>query len=549
MQRAVAAYCLVMIALKYSVCSAQCDFTWGRQVGAGSNTECTSVASGDAGSIYTAGSFSGTALFDSVALTTADNFYNPFIAKYDAAGALLWAAGVPGARTAYGMAADRDGNVCITGYFGDRAIAGTDTAISNGDQDLYIARFDARGRPLWLRALGGDSLDVGRAVALDPDGNIYVAGHFSHGITSGAEHVTSRGGNDVLIAKYAPGGTLLWLRSAGGAGDDRAYAVAVSAQGGIYVCGMFEGEAIFGGDTLRVPGAAYAPFVARLDAGGRFIDARAPWVSTAGIARSMAAAKGGGLYVAGEFEGMAAFGTDTLRTHGVRDIFLARLDTAGSWAWARGAGGAAQDGARSVAVDGTGTVYCTGLAADPSFGPLYFGDDTITSGFGSQIFVAAYDSLGRFRCAAIAGGASGDAGNAVAAGPGGDIYVAGAFTDHAEFGSFALDGNGPVNSSGFLARLRAAPAAVHDLPASTGMAAIVPNPAHGAFTIRDIPEGTAHCTITVADLMGRTIYRAAPDASAGSAGIRCDISGVPCGLYVVSIAMEGRVLRRVVGVW
>ena len=538
-------FCLLLsAAINLSLSHAQCAFEWGRQVGAESNTECTGAGIDARGNIYATGNFTDTARFDAATLIAAGNFYNPFIAKYAPGGNLLWARNVEGARLSYGVAVGGDGSACITGYFGDYAIVGSDTLESHGRQDIYIAKYDGDGNPLWGRGLGGDSLDAARAIATDRAGNIYIAGQFAHQIDAKTLQIGSRGGNDILIAKYDANGELLWARSAGGSGDDRGYAIGADDAGNVYVSGMFEVEAIFGADTLRSFEDAFTTFIVRLDSNGGFVWARSPGGFSTSIGRSLAADGRGNVYVAGELEGEAIFGLDTLASHGGRDMFVVRLDTAGEIIWGRNGGGTWHDGAHGVAIDSSGRIFCTGSAADPAFGPLYFEDDSIIATYGSEVFVAGYDSSGRFLCGVTAGGASGDLGQGIASARNGDIYIAGAFTETARFGAITLQGNGPIFGSGFLARVQGLPSDVAegDGDNSIGLS-IHPNPARGTIFLRGISSSRYSCLVIIHDLLGRPVYRHEfPPASIGE-DIRCDIGGIGAGIYFVRVETGGGLYR------
>src|SRR5215475_14318515 len=72
----------------------------------------------------------------------------------------------------------------------------------------------------WVRAIGsgGSGSDAGNAVKTDQLGNQYVTGSFSASAQFGSQTLDSQGGADVFLAKYGPGGHLLWIVQAGGAG-------------------------------------------------------------------------------------------------------------------------------------------------------------------------------------------------------------------------------------------------------------------------------------------------------------------------------------------
>src|SRR5690606_25122804 len=58
------------------------------------------------------------------------------------------------------------------------------------------------------------------ATATDALGNVYAAGYFGGTITLGTTSLMSNGGNDMYLAKYTSDGTLAWATSLGGTSTD-----------------------------------------------------------------------------------------------------------------------------------------------------------------------------------------------------------------------------------------------------------------------------------------------------------------------------------------
>ncbi len=78
------------------------------------------------------------------------------------------------------IATDANGNAYITGYFYSPAITFSTTTLTNaGGQDIFIAKFDSGGSVLWAKSEGGIKYDYGQGIATDANGNIYVSGQFS----------------------------------------------------------------------------------------------------------------------------------------------------------------------------------------------------------------------------------------------------------------------------------------------------------------------------------------------------------------------------------
>ncbi|WP_201987327.1 T9SS type A sorting domain-containing protein [Hymenobacter rubidus] len=291
------------------------------------------------------------------------------------------------------------------------------------------------------------------ATTADAAGNVYVAGGFQGTATWGNISLTSAGRRDIFVAKWSPvTGQFVWVVQAGGIGQDRAYALAVNNTG-VYLTGYFSGSANFGSTSLTSAGFSDV-FVAKLTDTGS--SASFAWAQRAGGADEESAwglaVNGTSVYVTGFFLSTTTFGSTSLFSAGYNDVFVAKLVDAGSsaaWSWALRAGTAGDELAFSVAVSGTG-VYVAGTFDNPT---LAFGSTVLTNGGGYDGFVAKLTDAGNsasWTWAQGFGAFSSDMASSVVA-TGTSVYLGGSFTSSAGFGSTTLVGTGARN--GFVAKL------------------------------------------------------------------------------------------------
>jgi hypothetical protein len=106
--------------------------------------------------------------------------------------------------------------------------------------------------------------------------------------------------------------------------------------------------------------------------------------------------------------------------------------------WARQAGGPGGDLGASVAVDGSGNCVVTGWFS----GTAVFGPTTLTSAGDLDIFIVKIDHSGNFLWAKRAGGPGADRGQGIAVDGSGNVFVTGAFSGTAAFGSTPLTSAG-----------------------------------------------------------------------------------------------------------
>ena len=257
-----------------------------------------------------------------------------FVSKLSADGSrLVYSTYLGGASDDHGaaIAVDASGSAYVTGstYSTDFPVAAAWQGAIAGGQDAFIARLSADGNSLLFGTfLGGSggSLgypEAGQGIALDGQGNAYVAG-----VTSSTNfpllhplQVSKRGSSpDAFVAKLTAAGALSYSTYLGGTGVDAANAIAVDAGGSAYVAGQ-----TFSSDLP--------------------------------VINSLQASSGGDY-----------------------DAFWAKLSPTGdSLAVLSYLGGAGPDTATAVALDPTGSLYIAGWTLSPNF-PVLNGYQSINAG-------------------------------------------------------------------------------------------------------------------------------------------------------------------------
>jgi hypothetical protein len=95
----------------------------------------------------------------------------------------------------------------------------------------------------------GNGQEIGRGVAVDSSGAVYITGGtssanfpvttgaFDTSLATGGTELGNEGASDVFVAKFAANGQLVWATYIGGPNYDRSYALAVDSAGDVYVAG------------------------------------------------------------------------------------------------------------------------------------------------------------------------------------------------------------------------------------------------------------------------------------------------------------------------
>lgn len=325
------------------------------------------------------------------------------------------------------IATDAAGNTYVTGNRGNPSIPIPTNIIPNpfvggfssvfltifsapyAPDDVFVSKIDSSGKVLFTNTFAGKGVDQAFAVAVDPTGNIYVAGTTSSPdfpVSNALQSQPSQFGTGFIVKLSPDGRTILYSTYFGGlAGYTSINAMTTDAAGNLYLTGT-----TYSSDfphTAGMPTAAVvqagipytsqstsAAFVAGLDAAGDKIvfagtvggtqtncaggthDCLNTLVSTTGIAIGLDAAKnvyfGGNTNAtdlpgtAGAFlkQGTGAF-AGKIATGGTGLAYLTFLGSASELA-----NGPFETGANvlsSLTVDPAGNAYFAGTTGDPKF--------------------------------------------------------------------------------------------------------------------------------------------------------------------------------------
>jgi hypothetical protein len=286
----------------------------------------------------------------------------------------------------------------------------------------------------WHTFYGSAGHDPGTAIAIDKDGNIYVAG--SSGTSwqgdGGANPLHAHSGShDLTVMKLDSSGAYQWHTFYGSNGDEFAYGIAVDEDGGIYVTGS--SHANWQGDGNRDPLHGFNGrddiTVLKLDGNGAY-----QWHTFYGSAlfsdygSGIATDADGGVVVSG---GSAApwsgdGGTGPLHEHsgGIGDIMVLKLDSRGAYQWHTFYGSKGDDGSAGLAVDKNGNVYVVGQSyatwkGVEGIAPLHRHKGK------ADITVLKLDGRGAYQWHTFYGSKKDEYGRAIAVDGGGNVYVAG----------------------------------------------------------------------------------------------------------------------------
>ncbi len=249
--------------------------------------------------------------------------YDMWVVRTDASGNLLW-----DWHSADDRGDDRIWGVTTTPS-GDVVAVGEQIHVA-GNWEAAVLRFDAAGNLLWHKLYGGASTESARAVVTAPNGDLLFAGYTNS---------WGSGSYDAWLVRLGAQGDEKSAQTYGGSGDDRAFGLALLADGGYAVTGWTTSKGAGGRDL----------WVLHTDGAGALT-----WEATRGgtsndEGRGVAQAPDGSI---------AAVGTKTGSGTGNGDVYVVRL---------------APDGSELACDDG---VDCTLDGCDPVAGCMAQPDDT-----------------------------------------------------------------------------------------------------------------------------------------------------------------------------
>lgn len=409
--------------------------TYSTYVGAGATYQATAVTTDSSGNAYITGSTIGPR-----------GDANIFVRKINPAGtALLYITTIGGAGDdiANAIAVDSSGAAFLTGQTlsNDLPVKNAFQPQTFGNTDAFLLRLDPTGTALLFSTyIGGSGQDRAFAIALDSQGNAYIAGDttadFPTSTTQPPFQKGPFGGYDVFVARFDTTGNANYSTYFGGSLDEHAFAIALDAAGNAYITGSTQSA------NLPISTGAFQPglggvadaFVCEFNPtlskviystylGGNDLD------SGQGIAVDGA----GNTYVAGSTSSnnfpavTGSFRTSPLG--GASDIFMTKLAPGGgTLIYSTFIGGHGDDFANALAVDGAGNAYITGSTTSADF-PVTTDALELTRGRLSDAFVLGLNPSGTaVGYSTYFGGSGNETGQGIAVDGKGGVYVVGQTT-------------------------------------------------------------------------------------------------------------------------
>ena len=361
------------------------NLIWAKSMGGPATDYAKFITVDSLGNVFTVGSFDGTVDFDpngGVSNLTSAGGSDFYLQKLDADGNLIWVKQFAGPNDdlAESIALDSDLNIYMTGYYSGTVDFDPNIGISNltsgGGTDIFVVKLDTSGGFVWAKSMGGASSDYGRSIKIDNSGNLYSIGSFGYTAdfdpSAGIYNLTCSGSHEFYIQKLNFNGDFIWAKSTEGSmlgwGSSEGVSLTIDKFDNLYSTGSYSGSVDFDpnvGTTVFTSQGNIDIFIQKLSTTGNFIWAKSFGGTGQDTPGAIALDKFDNVYTTGQFLNTVDFdpgaGTINLTATGGNNIFIQKLNSNGSFIWARNTTGTSNSYGTSIAVDQLGSVYSTGF--------------------------------------------------------------------------------------------------------------------------------------------------------------------------------------------
>ena len=133
------------------------------------------------------------------------------------------------------MAIDNEGNIYLLGLTKILSSKGSSSALLPSlKSNILIMKLTPSGKKIWTKTIGTLEEDFGTSISLDSKNNIYVTGH-THG---SFPQLQNKGEKDVFLVKLDSFGKKVWVRQFGTPFDDYGNGLAIDSSDNISVTGF-----------------------------------------------------------------------------------------------------------------------------------------------------------------------------------------------------------------------------------------------------------------------------------------------------------------------
>ncbi|MEM9363201.1 MAG: hypothetical protein AAGA43_11225 [Bacteroidota bacterium] len=300
----------------------------------------------------------GYAMSDDGDGTNNEGFHDNWILRLDASGNILWerSFGFSGHDHSYDVVQTSDGGFFFSGFLdvtssGGEGNTGKSPYLTrHGVGEFWGTRLDANGNLIWRRYFGGTNNDRSFGVVEANDGGLVMVGASE---SDDFDISNSKGSYDFWVVKVNAKGEMLWEKSFGGTGIDKAYAVVKTQDNAYAVVGN-----TFSVDTdISKNNGESDVWLIKVSDNGDLL-----WEKTFGgtafdAARGLDSTLEGGFVIAGNSKSLDGNATEN---NGENDLWIIKTDAQGNILYEKSFGGADLDFGFDALEDDNGNLVLVG---------------------------------------------------------------------------------------------------------------------------------------------------------------------------------------------
>ena len=308
-----------------------------------------------------------------------------------------------------------------------------DVTNNQGDNDYWIVKYDVTGNIVWQKTYGGTSSDIANSIQQTTDGGYIVAGYT---LSSDGDVIGNHGSIDCWVLKLDAAGTIIWQKTYGGTGSDKAESIQQTADGGyIIMCTSNSNN----GDVTDNHGN-YDYWVVKTDATGNIIWQKSYGGTSIENGREIKQTVDGGYIMIGQ---SYSNNGDVTGNHGNYDYWVVKTDATGNIIWQKSYGGSGLEDPSSIIQTTDGGYIAAGRSASSN------GDLTNNNG-GSDFWIVKLDVAGTIIWQKNYGGPTNDNAQSIQQTSNGGYIVAGNVTSN---GGDVVGFHGGSYNDGWILRL------------------------------------------------------------------------------------------------
>lgn len=287
-----------------------------------------------------------------------EGFHDNWILRLDASGNILWekSFGFSGHDHSYDVVQTSDGGFFFSGFLDVTSSGGEGNTGKNpyltrhGVGEFWGTRLDANGDLIWRRYFGGTNNDRSFGVVEANDGGLVMVGASE---SDDFDISNSKGSYDFWVVKVTAKGEMLWEKSFGGTGIDKAYAIVKTQDNAYAIVGN-----TFSIDTdISKNNGESDVWLIKVSDMGELL-----WEKTFGgtafdAARGLGNTSDGGFVIAGNSKSLDGNATQNM---GENDLWIIKTDSEGNVLFEKSFGGADLDFGFDALEDKSGNLVLVG---------------------------------------------------------------------------------------------------------------------------------------------------------------------------------------------